>query len=107
MISALSQAEVLNQMFNLLEHLMLVKVMNMSTKRKVKLHVVYIEDFNKKRLPVSVCHSEDDAEDNRIFFSANFNHITFVVDECIADDPLKLMNEAVVNIKLLQELKRH
>lgn len=75
--------------------------MDMSTQRKVKLHVVYMVDCNMVRTPVSVCFSERSAQDTRIFLSANFNRITFVVDECYVDDPVKLMNEAIVNLNSL------
>lgn len=75
--------------------------MDMSTKRKVKLHVVYMVDCNKMRTPVSVCLSEETAQDERIFLSTHFDRITFVVDECITDDPLTIMNEAIVNLRSL------
>lgn len=75
--------------------------MDMSNKCKVKLYVVFMEDSNKLRTPVSVCLSERSAQDERIFLSANFNHITFVVDECYVSDPLPLINEAIVNFKSL------
>lgn len=75
--------------------------MDMSTQRKVKLHVVYMVDCNMVRTPVSVCLSEETAQDERIFLSTHFNRITFVVDECYVDDPVKLMNEAIVNLNSL------
>lgn len=75
--------------------------MDMSTKRKVKLHVVYIVDCNKMRTPVSVCLSEETAQDERIFLSTHFESNTFVVDECITDNPLTIMNEAIVNLRSL------
>lgn len=75
--------------------------MDMNSKRKVKLHVVYMVDCNKVRTPVSVCMSEETAQDERIFLSIHFNRIAFVVDECVTDDPLTMMNEAIVNLRSL------
>ena len=73
----------------------------MNSNSKVKLYVVYMEDYNKARTPLSVCLSEDSAQDNRIFLSANFNSMTFVVDECIVDEPLNFIREANNNLKSL------
>ena len=73
----------------------------MNTNRKVKLYVVYMVESNKTRSPLSVCLSDSSAQENKLFLSANFNRITFVVDECIVDEPLKFIREANNNLKSL------
>ena len=70
----------------------------MNNNSKVKLYVVYMVESNKARTPLSVCLSESGAQDNRIFLSANFENITFVVDECIVTDPVEFIHEANSNL---------
>lgn len=67
----------------------------------VKLYVVYMVESNKERTPIGVSLSESSAQENRIFLSANFENITFVVDECIVDEPLKFIRKANNNLKSL------
>ena len=73
----------------------------MNNNSKVKLYVVYMVESNKARTPLSVCLSESSAQENRIFLSANFENITFVIDECIVANPVKFIHEANSNLKSL------
>ena len=73
----------------------------MSNNSKVKLYVVYMVQSNNERTPVGVSLSESSAQENRIFLSSNFESITFVVDECLVDNPTKFIHEANNNLKSL------
>lgn len=73
----------------------------MNNNSKVKLYVVYMVESNKARTPLSVCLSESSAQENRIFLTANFENITFEVDECIVADPVGFIHEANNNLKSL------
>ena len=70
----------------------------MSNNSKVKLYVVYMVESNNDRTPIGVNLSESSAQENRIFLSANFENITFVVDECVVDNPTKFIHEAINNL---------
>lgn len=73
----------------------------MDNNSKVKFYVVYMVESNKERTPIGVSLSESSAQENRIFLSANFESITFVVDECIVADPVEFIHEANNNLKSL------
>lgn len=73
----------------------------MNNNSKVKLYVVYMVESNKERTPIGVSLSESSAQENRIFLSANFENIPFVVDECIVADPVEFIHEANNNLKSL------
>lgn len=65
---------------------------------KVKLYVVYMVQSNNERTPINVSLSESSAQENRVFLSANFENISFVVDECVVDNPTKFLHEANINL---------
>lgn len=73
----------------------------MNNNSKVKLYVVYMVESDKVRTPLGVSLSESSSQENRIFLSANFENLTFVVDECIVADPMKFIHEANNNLKSL------
>lgn len=73
----------------------------MNNNSKVKLYVVYMVESSKERTPIGVSLSESSAQENRIFLSANFENITFVIDECFVADPVGFIHEANNNLKSL------